>query len=327
MLLSITQPPRWAKVIRRYSVDATFRQLKVLEDGSTDVFRQIAFVPALPAVLPRGHFSQMPALKSWFIPQRTGGEILKLNQGYLRPHAETNVPLELTGISHASTSNCREGTFQRVRAPLSLFLDWTQSVCPETTDRLYLAQAQVMELPQKLRDDLPVPDLVAKAGKGDIYDTNVWIGLAPTYTPLHRDPNPNLFVQLAGRKAVRLFEPDIGADIYDKVQAKLGRWSSAAFQGEEMMKGEEKRLMETEVWGDEDHVLQGGAKGYEAQLERGDGLFIPQGWWHSVKGIGQGITGSVSISLCCSIFACWLILTGLGQLVVPLMCDQLSLTV
>jgi hypothetical protein len=36
-----------------------------------------------------------------------------------------------------------------------------------------------------------------------------------------------------------------------------------------MMKGEEKRLMETEVWGDEDHVLQGGAKGYEAQLERG----------------------------------------------------------
>ncbi|KAI9874663.1 MAG: hypothetical protein M1830_009435, partial [Pleopsidium flavum] len=292
MLLRTIRPSRWANGIHSYSVDATFRQVTVLDDGSADAFRQIAFLPAVPAVLPRGHFSQLPALKSWFIPQHTGGEVFKLNYGYLHPYGETIVPLELTGDSHASTSKCGEEMFQHFRAPFSLFLDWTRSARPDTKDRLYLAQAQVMELPKKLKDDLPVPDLVAKAGKGDIYDTNIWIGLAPTYTPLHRDPNPNLFVQLAGKKVVRLFKPEIGADIFNKVQAKLGRGGSAAFRGEEMMKGEEKGVLETEVWGDQARVLNGGMKGYEAQLERGDGLFIPQGWWHSVKGIGQGITGS-----------------------------------
>jgi hypothetical protein len=33
------------------------------------------------------------------------------------------------------------------------------------------------------------------------------IGHPPTYTPLHRDPNPNIFVQLAGEKVVRLLAP------------------------------------------------------------------------------------------------------------------------
>lgn len=35
-------------------------------------------------------------------------------------------------------------------------------------------------------------------------------------------------------------------------------------------------------------------EGYEAKLAAGDALFIPQGWWHSVRGVGQGLTGSVS---------------------------------
>ena len=129
-----------------------------------------------------------------------------------------------------------------------------------------------------------------KAGKGDIYDANLWMGLSPTYTPLHRDPNPNLFLQLAGRKVVRLFPPDVGATIFAGVQEKLGRNASSTFRGEEMMQGPEKDLLEREVWEHKEH----GADGYEAVLDHSEALFIPLGWWHSIKGVGKGVTASVN---------------------------------
>ncbi len=273
----------------------TYRNVNILENGSTEIFRRKAFLPAFPAVLPRGQFSHLPAVKRWFIPQHQNSDGLTLNHAYLHEYGATIVPLEMTGSSATSVSRCLEQGFQRFNAPLSLFLDWSHSKNSERTYWLYLAQAQVTELPHKLRDDLPTPQLVAEAGKGDIYDANIWIGLAPTYTPLHRDPNPNLFVQLAGAKVVRLFEPDVGAEIYRKVQSTLGRAGSSAFRGEEMMHGEEKPLLEAEVWGQQDTVPKGATEGYQAQMGQGDGLFIPKGWWHSIKGTGEGITGSVSI--------------------------------
>ena len=160
--------------------------------------------------------------------------------------------------------------------------------------RIYLAQAAIADLPKALRDDIPTPEVVSKAGKGDVYDSSIWLGEAPTYTPLHRDPNPNLFLQLAGRKVVRLFEPKVGQSIFAKVQEKVGGSASATMRGEEMMQGAEKRALEQEVWGDsEDSEFELGA--WEAKLGNGDGLFIPRGWWHSIKGIGEGMTGSVGI--------------------------------
>lgn len=134
-----------------------------------------------------------------------------------------------------------------------------------------------------------------QAGKGDVYDSSIWLGRAPTYTPLHRDPNPNLFVQLAGTKMVRLFRPSVGDGIFARVQEKIGSSGSATMRGEEMMMGLEKSALEQEVWaetGDQD-----AEDGFEAELNCGDGLFIPKGWWHSVKGVGQGMTGSVSESI------------------------------
>lgn len=59
-----------------------------------------------------------------------------------------------------------------------------------------------------------------------------------------------------------------------------------------MMQGEERRVLEEEVWDDRAGVGKSG--GWQAELEGGDGLFIPKGWWHSVKGVGDGMTGSVS---------------------------------
>jgi ribosomal protein L16 Arg81 hydroxylase len=109
-------------------------------------------------------------------------------------------------------------------------------------------------------------------------------------TPLHRDPNPNLFVQLAGSKKIRLMKPDAGRDLFARVRAS---GSHANMRGEEMMAGDENARLEDAVW-NEESALGEDVQGWEATLESGDGLYIPLGWWHSVRGFGVGVNASVS---------------------------------
>jgi hypothetical protein len=260
-----------------------FKEVQLLKDGSVDEFRKQAFGPAIPAIFPQGQFANMPALTKWFIPQESLNRTWILNQEYLQPFGEAVVPLELTRFSPDAND-----TFQRFDAPLSAFLSW-EAMADINTGSVYLAQAPITNFPQQLRSDVPVPSIVSHAGTGDIYDTNLWIGRAPTHTPLHRDPNPNLFVQLAGRKVVKLFAPNVGLEIFARVNKTLGGHCSSVIRGEEMMVGEIKRALEEEVW-----ESTGKVSGFEARLDRGDGLFIPKGWWHSIKGVGEGITGSVN---------------------------------
>ncbi|KAL8875398.1 MAG: hypothetical protein Q9198_006240 [Flavoplaca austrocitrina] len=196
------------------------------------------------------------------------------------------IPLELTD---------GETKFDRAEAPLSIFLEWAERARTENSQqRLYVAQAPLNRLPKPMQDDLPTPELVTRTGKGDVYDASIWLGVAPTYTPLHRDPNPNLYLQLAGRKVIRLLEPDAGQAVFDGVQVALGSKVSSRFRGEEMMKGREKTLLEASIWSS--NTTQEGEKieGFEETLDAGQSMFIPEGWWHSVKSVGTGCTGSVS---------------------------------
>jgi hypothetical protein len=182
----------------------------------------------------------------------------------------------------------------------------------EMESSLYLAQCELDLLPQSLRDDLPPPEVVTKAGKGDIYASSLWMGIPPTHTPLHKDPNPNVLVQLAGRKTVRMIPPQFGRAVYEctrRLCAEAGghtAGSGPSMRGEEMMVGLERKILDVFIWGNEDDKggEVGGDEGtetemlgYETTLEAGDGVFIPKGWWHSVKGIGDhrdGINASVS---------------------------------
>ncbi|KFY29786.1 hypothetical protein V493_02233 [Pseudogymnoascus sp. VKM F-4281 (FW-2241)] len=153
---------------------------------------------------------------------------------------------------------------------------------------LYIAQAQMADLPQQLRDDLPTPELVLAAGKGDVYDANIWIGTPPTFTPLHKDPNPNLFVQLSSCKKVRIFEPRKGQAIFAAVRRKIGASPTAAFRGEEMMQGRERVELKEAVWDPMN------LDGDEVTVRPGDALFIPKGWWHSIKSEGSGLNASAN---------------------------------
>ncbi|KAI1440923.1 Clavaminate synthase-like protein [Annulohypoxylon stygium] len=157
----------------------------------------------------------------------------------------------------------------------------------ERLKKLYIAQSDLSHLPKPLFEDLPVPDVVKHAGKGDIYSSSIWLGLQPTYTPLHRDPNPNLFCQLLGSKRIRLMPPDRGDRIYAHVRKELGLNGNSRFRGTEMMEGRERQLLHEVVWGD--------ATISEVLVKPTDALFIPMGWWHSVA--SNGAEGNLNASV------------------------------
>ncbi|KAF2172944.1 hypothetical protein M409DRAFT_16895 [Zasmidium cellare ATCC 36951] len=305
---------------KHFASDRGPRPIPILPDGSLETFTTQAFNPAKPALLPRKHFADLPAIHKWFTKPTPTTPTL-LNTPYLSKFGATLVPIEITNEAHftriqqslsfflecvtASTSHYPTTTprtsryfsayvpgaraIKRTAPPSNDFFSSSAALSTPTA-RVYLAQAPLCDLPRAVVQDVPTPEVVLKAGKGDVYDSSIWLGQAPTYTPLHRDPNPNLFVQLAGQKRVRLCRAEVGRGIFARVQERIGGNASATMRGEEMMAGEEKRVLEEEVWGGQEDE----AESWDAELESGDGLFIPKGWWHSVKGTGEGMTGSVN---------------------------------
>ncbi|KAK1983416.1 JmjC domain-containing protein [Colletotrichum cereale] len=187
----------------------------------------------------------------------------------------------LAGIVHAASHpNASEPRFSSFTAPFLLLLKAVEfnRLHEKKIKQLYVAQAQLPDLPPELQNDLPVPRIVRGAGKGDVYNSSVWLGLEPTYTPLHRDPNPNLFCQLVGKKAIRLLPSSSGDRLYRRVQTQIQQSGNSRIRTTEMMEGRGRVVMNAAVW-----AMEGPEDMLEARLGPGDALFIPMGWWHSVK--------------------------------------------
>lgn len=263
----------------------------------------------------------IPAAQKWFRPRHQDGPERDVtgaspraavpSRTYLDQFADTILPYELivdpkdsalpaTGLPpredgvHLVTApfvDRSSGTFHRFQAPLQLFLEACESNLPPK--KLYIAQAQIADLPKQLQDDLPTPRIVTEAELGDIYDANIWMGIPPTYTPLHKDPNPNLFIQLASTKIVRLVPPKVGGFLFGEVQQRIGRRATASLRGDEMMEGPERDALDEAVWG-ESVSEDGVGTGIEVKVRPGEALFIPKGWWHSIKSVGTDVTASVN---------------------------------
>lgn len=110
-------------------------------------------------------------------------------------------------------------------------------------------------------------------------------------------------MQLAGRKHLRLLPPEVGHAVFEDVQNHLDHRShansiSANIRGDEMMAGPEKFALHEAIWTDDPSANRYAdvlaTYALETEVALGDALFIPKGWWHSVKGVGEGVTASVN---------------------------------
>ena len=288
-------------------------------------FRTTYFDPELPCLFPKGHFVKLPAIEEWFRKDPAGRVLM--NEAFFESSAKAAVAKEETTaftedpIVELEVVNGQSSEFSKLSVPLSAFLRILNlplppipTPSPSTTDStprtdstkakdqipsLYLAQHST---PAFLAPSLPTPSIVKNAGKGDIYGHALWLGTTPTDTPLHRDPNGNLFVQLTSRKVIRMTTPAIGKGLVELAQQAGGNPNPTVgnLQGEEMMTGKAKELLDLVVFGNpfgKDKARLAAEQGewekweqlrdgmLECVVEPGDGVWIPKGWYHAVKGV------------------------------------------
>lgn len=237
-------------------------------------------LPPYPSLIAASVFKDLPAL-SYFTVNPDG-------QPHINTHAletpagcqDEFVTVELV-TKPSSTETC--GKFERLEIPWSAYLSFLASPPPQSSQQtLYLAQqAPPRHLLPMLT--LPIGDQASAALRTRTAKTSMWLGFTPTTTPLHRDPDSNVLCQLVGSKTVRLCAPEQGQHILDRIRgSRSNRGFSNRMRGEEMMRpgpGGERDALESAVWDttlSPDHW-------WEATIERGQGLYIPQGWWHAVR--------------------------------------------
>lgn len=191
----------------------------------------------------------MPAINIWPKPS------------YLQKYS--NQPVEVEVSSHNSP-----GYGERNEMTLGEYLFLLSHPLP---CRIYLAQFPLFERIPELARDVTTPLVQAILSEGDVYNTSTWIG-KQSVTPLHHDPRAltNLFVQICGRKEIRMLPPSISTE-----KLRLGD-------------GELRNTAGVDVWS-----MSIGEE-MEGVVTAGDGLIIPRGWWHSVRSREDKLTMSVN---------------------------------
>ena len=94
----------------------------------------------------------------------------------------------------------------------------------------------------------------------------LWLGNAETVTPLHYDELENMLVVFRGRKRITLFHPAQTALLYRYADARRQRFCSVNAENPD----------------DTAHPLFAHTMPDSIDLDAGDALVIPLGWWHHV---------------------------------------------
>jgi ribosomal protein L16 Arg81 hydroxylase len=123
----------------------------------------------------------------------------------------------------------------------------------------------------ELRQDFEVP-VYCKSGRGDLYQINAWIGPENTKSPLHFDPNPNLFCQITGRKYFRIY--DKNENCHPHPNWKLKNTSQVDIENVDIVKF--PNFNSLNYW--------------EFEVSPGEIVFIPLKFWHFVKSLEPSIS-------------------------------------
>lgn len=193
----------------------------------------------------------------------------KWTPDYLR-QTVGDLPVTVQGNRQSNPRFERDKEVHRQRLPFSQFLDLIVS---GSTNDIYLTAFNSADNAGLM--DLLGPDL---GYIDELMDRNTdrpfgmpWIGPAGTFTPLHHDLTNNLMVQLIGRKRILLAAPGETPRLYN---------DEHVFSAVE----------DLENFDVEKFPLARDAAVQTVELQPGDVLFLPIGWWHQVEALDLSIT-------------------------------------
>lgn len=151
---------------------------------------------------------------------------------------------------------------------LGAYLEELLALGETPTNDLYMIannrNAEDPELLGSLLEDVALPPGYFR-DRGHRGATSWWIGPAGTRTPMHHDTSNILFCQIVGSKRFTFVSP---------MRTELAQGGTRGFYAGRT----------ADALGETPHAV--------VELEPGDGLFIPVGWWHEV----EALTPSVNIS-------------------------------
>jgi hypothetical protein len=159
----------------------------------------------------------------------------------------------------------RRGDKHRTQVKFSEYASYLQSN-PRGNDRYLVANNGLLDLPaaKQLRKDFESPSeyLDETTSSGRVF---LWLGPAGTITPLHHDVMNVLIVQVTGRKRILLIDPLRLQYLYN---------DEGVFSSIDLTNPDYDRF-----------PLFAFADLITVDLEPGEGLFIPVGWWHYVESL------------------------------------------
>ncbi|CAO1612833.1 unnamed protein product [Parajaminaea phylloscopi] len=227
-----------------------------------------------------------PAVLSWSQIDDKGRETLA---GLRNEQTEPLLVQVEVGRRSRGYLDAEPGSWQQLTMPFGLFMDaFIAGSIPRqdsTSQNLigYVAQQDLLSQCPLLDAACPALPHTRVGPKGDReqWRSNVWIGPSDTFTPLHRDPYENLFVQVVGRKRVHLFPPSAAPHLYLRTNGSQQNTSVVPTERYLLRTGDRER--EADFPALNQAADDPGA--CHVTLEAGDALYIPRGWLHCVASL------------------------------------------
>jgi len=236
------------------------RPIEICECSSSATLRAKLAGRRLPLII-RGMIDHWPALKRW-------------NPDYLAARCGT-VDCDYVAEPRTPVSS-RLAAFKSRQRLHGRFSEFIQALVDENGPRVYVLLSNLLRRAPHLADDFTSLDdciplfaprfLRRRLVRGPL----LWIGPKDMVSPLHLDPEHNLFAQVYGRKEWFIFPPSDQRDLYvpwPEHPDGILNWSPIDVSAPDV----------------ERFPRYGRLRPYRHVLEPGEVLYLPAGWWHGVR--------------------------------------------